>query len=110
MAPTPHARDRLADRLLAEADPIGQHVTFEFTPRRFEIVGIVGNEQFEDLDRPVLPVAYFAAPQDALRAATIMVRASQPGSWLITTTGGDAAVSDGPKLRPRTTGTRIVSK
>jgi predicted permease len=72
----------LADRVLAGADPIGQHITFEFAEGRFQIVGIVGNEQLDAIDKPRLPVVYFAATQDAMRAFTIMARAAQPSSFM----------------------------
>ena len=68
----------LAERLLPGADPIGQHITFEFAEGRFEIVGIVGDERFDDVDQPVLPVVYFPARQDGLSSATLMVRSIQP--------------------------------
>jgi predicted permease len=70
----------LAERVLAGSDPIGQHLTFEFAKGRFEIVGIVGDEQFDDIDRPLLPVVYFPARQDALTDPTLMVRTTQPAS------------------------------
>ena len=70
----------LAEHVLPGGDPIGQHVTFEFAPGRFQIVGIVGNEPFDDIDQPTLPVVYFPARQDELSAATLMVRTAQPTS------------------------------
>lgn len=69
-----------AEQVLREADPIGHHITFEFAEGQYQIVGIVGNEQFDDLDRPALPVVYFAARQDGLSSATLMVRTAQPSS------------------------------
>jgi predicted permease len=68
----------LADNLLQGADPIGEHIIFEFANGRFEIVGIVGNEQFDDLDRPLLPVVYFPSRQDGLTDTTMMIRTSRP--------------------------------
>jgi predicted permease len=70
----------LADGILQGADPIGQHITFEFAKGPFEIIGIVGNEQFDDMDRPVLPVVYFPARQDGLTDITLMIRTAQPAS------------------------------
>jgi putative ABC transport system permease protein len=66
--------------VLQGPDPLGQHITFEFAKGPFEIVGIVGNEQFDDMDRPLLPVVYFPARQEGLSDATLMVRTSQPSS------------------------------
>ena len=70
----------LAESVLQGPDPLGQHITFEFAKGPFEIVGIVGNEQFDDMDRPLLPVVYFPARQDGLSDATLMIRTSQPSS------------------------------
>jgi predicted permease len=70
---------RLAD-LLAAADPIGQHVTFEFAPGPWQIVGIVGNERFDQLDKPLLPVVYFAARQDPMGGFTLVVRTERPAT------------------------------
>jgi putative ABC transport system permease protein len=72
----------LAEQVLPGADPIGQHITFEFAPGPYEIVGIVGNEQFDAIDRPMLPVVYFTATQDTLRGFTIMARAAQPSVFI----------------------------
>lgn len=70
----------LAEDVLPDADPIGRHITFEFAKGRFQIVGIVGNEQFDEIDRPLLPVVYFPARQDGLSEATLMVRTARPAS------------------------------
>jgi putative ABC transport system permease protein len=72
----------LAERLLPGADPIGQHLTFAFAPGPFQIVGIVGDEQLDDVDRPLLPAVYFPARQDGLSSATLMVRTTQPDALL----------------------------
>ena len=72
----------LADRLLPGTDPIGKHLTFDFAEGRFQIVGIVGNEQFDALDRPMLPIVYASASQDAMRAFTIVARAAEPSGFI----------------------------
>jgi putative ABC transport system permease protein len=73
---------RLADGVLAGADPIGMHITFEFAEGRFQIVGVVGDEQLDDIDRPFLPAVYFPARQDGLSSAVVMVRTAQPSTLL----------------------------
>ena len=57
---------------------IGQRVVFEFFDGRPEwtIVGVVGDEQFEDLDRPMSPVLYFPDAQDTARSFSLVVRAA----------------------------------
>ena len=70
----------LADRLFGSADALGQRLTFEFSPGPWHIVGIVGNEQLDDVDQELMPVVYFPASQDLMRAYTILVRAEQPAS------------------------------
>lgn len=73
---------RLAEGLLPGVDPVGSHITFEFAEGRYRIVGIVGDEQLDDLDRPLVPAVYFAARQDGLSSAALVVRTSQPASLL----------------------------
>jgi putative ABC transport system permease protein len=70
----------LAERLLPGADPIGMHITFEFAEGPYQIVGIVGDEQLDDVDRPLLPAVYWPARQDGLSSAVLMVRTAQPQS------------------------------
>ncbi|MEX2663131.1 MAG: ADOP family duplicated permease [Vicinamibacterales bacterium] len=70
---------RLAGLLAAE-DPIGEHVTFEFSAGPWEIVGIVGDERFDHLDQPLVPVVYFPARQDPMGAFTLVVRTRQPAT------------------------------
>jgi len=70
----------LAERLLPGVDPVGMHITFEFAEGRFQIVGIVGDEQLDDVDRPLLPAVYWPARQDGLSSAVLMVRTEQPES------------------------------
>jgi putative ABC transport system permease protein len=70
----------LAERLLPGADPIGMHITFEFAEGPYQIVGIVGDEQLDDLDRPLLPAVYWPPRQDGLSSAVLVVRTAQPES------------------------------
>jgi putative ABC transport system permease protein len=68
----------LADQLFPSTDPVGQRLTFEFAPGPWEVVGVVGNEQLDDLDQPFMPVVYFSSRQDAMRSMTLIVRGAQP--------------------------------
>jgi putative ABC transport system permease protein len=74
----------LADTAFAGDDPIGARVSFQFLPGEWQIVGIVENERFDDVDRPLLPVLYFAAEQNSTGSFTIAVRSSDTGLALST--------------------------
>ena len=70
----------LARHYFPEGDAIGQRIVYEFFDGRPEwtIVGVVGDEQFGELDRPMAPVVYFPFAQDPEPAFSIVVRASRP--------------------------------
>jgi putative ABC transport system permease protein len=70
----------LADSVFAGSDPIGQRISFQFLPGDWEIVGVVGNERFDDVDRPLLPVVYFTMWQGGLGSFTAMLRANDTGA------------------------------
>jgi putative ABC transport system permease protein len=69
----------LADSVFAGSDPVGQRVKFQFVPAELTIVGVVDNERFDEIDRPILPVVYFPAEQDAMSSFTIVVRGLDTG-------------------------------
>jgi putative ABC transport system permease protein len=77
------ANERLGDQVFGGA-AIGERVTFEFIPGRppFEIVGVVGDEQFDDLDRGRSPVVYFPVAQDASANFSVVVRSQRPAAVL----------------------------
>jgi putative ABC transport system permease protein len=70
----------LARHYFPDGDAIGHRILFEFFEGRPEwtIVGIVGDEQFDDLDHPMVPVVYFPFAQDPEGAFSVIVRASVP--------------------------------
>ncbi len=72
----------LARIAFADRSPIGQRIVFAFFTGRPEwtIVGIVGDEQFDALDRPISPVVYFPFAQDPEGSFSIVVRAAAPDS------------------------------
>jgi predicted permease len=69
----------LAETVFAGADPIGEGVSFQFLPGEWQIVGIVENERFDDIDRPLLPALYFAAEQGSTGSFMIALRSSDTG-------------------------------
>ncbi|HSC26784.1 MAG TPA: ADOP family duplicated permease [Vicinamibacterales bacterium] len=66
----------LAVRLAGGADPIGRRISFEFFDGRprWEVVGVVGDEQFDALDRDYLPVVYFPFAQATGGAFSVVLR------------------------------------
>ena len=70
----------LARHYFPGGDAIGQRIVFEFFDGRPEwtIVGVVGDELFDELDRPMAPVVYFPFAQDPEPAFSLVVRAAQP--------------------------------
>ena len=66
---------RLADSVFG-GRPIGKRIklpVFEGEPW-WEIVGVVGDERFDELDRDLQPVAYFPYQQNATPAFSVVVR------------------------------------
>jgi predicted permease len=59
-------------------DPLGRALTFVFIDGQppLEIVGVVGDEKVDGLDRPASPVLYFPYAQDPSLGMSLMVRAS----------------------------------
>jgi putative ABC transport system permease protein len=72
----------LAHLAFGDTPPIGQRIRFEFFSGRPEwtIVGIVGDEQFDGLDRPMSGVVYFPFAQDPEGSFGIVVRAASPSA------------------------------
>jgi putative ABC transport system permease protein len=72
----------LAVGFFSERPAMGERIVFEFFDGRpaWTIVGVVGDEQFNDLDRPMVPVVYFPFAQSAANSFSVVVRAAQPGA------------------------------
>ena len=68
---------RLAETIFG-GRALGQRISFPFFKDQpwWEIVGIVGDEQFDSLDRPMMPALYFAHAQSPDNDFTIIVRTS----------------------------------
>lgn len=74
----------LADRAFGGADAIGKRIMFPFMPgQQMEIVGIVGNEQYDGLDKSLGPVLYFPQSQGPQSNFSLAVRtAGEPRAAL----------------------------
>jgi predicted permease len=72
----------LARACFREGAAIGQRIVFQFFEGRPEwtIVGVVGDEQFDSLDKPMPPVVYFPFAQDPEGSFSVVVRAAAPES------------------------------
>jgi predicted permease len=70
----------LAQFYFPDGDAIGHRIVFEFFDGRprWTIVGVVGDERFGDLDRPMSPVVYFPYAQDPEGGFSLVVRAAAP--------------------------------
>jgi predicted permease len=73
--------DLLASQLYGGA-PLGERITFEFIAGRpmMEIVGVVGNEQFDSLDRGRSPVVYFPYDQSPAGNFSVVIRTDRPAA------------------------------
>lgn len=67
----------LADRVFA-GSAVGQRIAFPFAAAGFEVVGIVGDEQFTDIDTGRNPVVYFPYPQNPSGNFSVVLRAGDP--------------------------------
>ncbi len=78
-SPVVLVNERLVEQVRGEA-AVGQRVVFEFVPGRpaWEIVGVVGDEQFDELDRGRSPVVYFPYAQDPEGTFSVVIRTAQP--------------------------------
>ena len=74
----------LADKAFGGADVIGRRIQFPFMPgQQMEIVGVVGNENFDALDKGVSPVLYFSQTQGPYPSFNLALRtASDPRAAL----------------------------
>jgi putative ABC transport system permease protein len=94
----------LVNRLLADAvfggRAIGQRVRFPFTgPTPLEIVGVVDNEQFADIDQPVRPVLYFPYDQGPTGVMSVVLRtATEPGPLVPSVRAAMASLDPGLPL------------
>lgn len=68
--------ETFARRFSGGAGVLGRRIVFEFFSGRprWEIVGIVGDERFEALDRSPMPVVYFPFAQDSGGAFSVVMR------------------------------------
>ena len=83
----------LARHYFPDGDAIGHRIVFDFFDGRPEwtIVGVVGDEQFDELDHPMAPVVYFPFAQDPEAAFSLVVaRRRRPRPPAVAARGGRA--------------------
>ncbi len=86
---------RLADAVFG-GRPIGRRISFPFFKDQpwWEIVGVVGNEQLDALDRAMVPVVYFAHSQAPDNDFTIVARTSGDPASLASSIRSTVATMD----------------
>lgn len=102
-----------AERLSRGGDVIGERIVFEFfTGRpRWEIVGIVGDEQFDGLDKELMPVVYFPFAQNSGGAFSIVVRTgNDPAAQTAAVRAAAASIDSGLPLFQLRTMDQIVGQ
>jgi putative ABC transport system permease protein len=71
----------LVNRVIPDVNPLGQRISFPFSPDPWEIVGVVSNENVTSLDAQFSPVVYFPYAQSPDQATNLVVRTDgDPGS------------------------------
>ena len=88
----------LARFYFKDGGAIGQRIVFGFFDGKPEwtIVGVVGDEQFDSLDRPMVPVVYFPFAQDPDDSFSLVARAAAPDAAIASLR--DAVTSVDPDL------------
>jgi predicted permease len=102
-----------AERLSRGGDVIGERIVFEFfTGRpRWEIVGVVGDEQFDGLDKELMPVVYFPFAQNSGGAFSIVVRTgNDPAAQTAAVRSAAASIDPGLPLFQLRTMDQIVGQ
>ena len=102
-----------AERLSRGGDVIGERIVFEFfTGRpRWEIVGVVGDEQFDGLDKELMPVVYFPFAQNSGGAFSIVVRTgNDPAAQTAAVRAAAASIDPGLPLFQLRTMDQIVGQ
>jgi len=74
----------LARLVFGERMPLGERIVFDRVDGKpaWTIVGVVGDEQFDSLDKPMAPVVYFPFAQDPKPAFSLVMRTSSPDAIL----------------------------
>jgi predicted permease len=95
-APVVLVNRTFADRLTRGRDIVGERIVFEFFPGRprWEIVGVVGDEQFDGLDKALMPVVYFPYAQNSGGEFGIVIRARNEPAALTSAARSVAAAID----------------
>ena len=74
----------LARLVFGERMPLGERIVFDRVEGKpaWTIVGVVGDEQFDSLDKPMAPVVYFPFAQDPKPAFSVVMRTSSTDAIL----------------------------
>ena len=94
-------------------DVIGERIVFEFFTGhpRWEIVGVVGDEQFDGLDKELMPVVYFPFAQNSGGAFSIVVRTgNDPAAQTAAVRAAAASIDPGLPLFQLRTMDQIVGQ
>ena len=71
----------MARHYFGDASPIGKHVLFDGDDRPYEIIGVVGDAKYEDVDEPEARLIYFNAFQEGQMYSAFAIRTSgAPGA------------------------------
>jgi predicted permease len=95
-APVVLVNRTFADRLTRGGDIVGERIIFEFFPGRprWEIVGVVGDEQVDGLDKAPMPVVYFPYAQTGGGEFGILLRTNDDPAALTAAARAVAAALD----------------
>jgi putative ABC transport system permease protein len=105
----------LVNRIVVERAGVpllGKRVVFPFMPgQEMEVVGIVGNEQYDALDRAPQPVLYFPQTQGPSTNFTLLVRtAGDPSAMIPAVVGAVAELDPSIPLYQRMSMEEILSR
>jgi putative ABC transport system permease protein len=86
----------LADAVFPQGGAVGERIEFTaFLPGvLFEIVGVVGNEQFDAIDSAMAPVVYFPYSQSPERSLSVIARTSLPPATVLESIRGEVQSFD----------------
>jgi predicted permease len=101
----------LADLAFPGAAAVGQRIEFPFMPGQvMEIAGIVGNEQYDAIDRAIRPVLYFPQSQSPNSNFSLLVRtASDPAAMISAVVEAAGRLDPGTTLSGRVTMEQIMN-
>lgn len=101
----------LANLAFPDQAAVGQRIEFPFMPGQvMEIVGVVGNEQYDALDQAIRPVLYFPQSQGPSSNFSLLVRtAGDPAALITPVVQATAQLDPGTTLSSRVTMDQILN-